>query len=237
MYKYFPHGSHDSLDKDVLVLIPEVLPRPQAKGLCDSFKEFNANLITVKDGVVGWCYKGPIDEVNNGLLVTYNLHHQEHPCPVTRKVDRNKAVKAVRVVRGVLGQFTRTPFRDEVKAVLRDGSWKRKLLMIHKLKEDNALQYIDQSLILERRKFLAFQLGQLVALLDGEEVYTKSGVVSHLPSLEPCLYREPIANTELNQFIGWMCYRLDVSFHQIKDTSIIQCDDGSCADIKTEEPV
>lgn len=82
MYPVIRHGSENSLDVDAYVIVPESMTMQEAKKLCDSYKDINANLLSIKDGVVNWCYKGTVDECNNSILATYNLHKQESECPV-----------------------------------------------------------------------------------------------------------------------------------------------------------
>lgn len=62
------HGSENSLDVETYVIIPKPLSFTDAKKLCDSYKESNANLLTVTNGLVDWCYKGTVDECNNSIL-------------------------------------------------------------------------------------------------------------------------------------------------------------------------
>lgn len=40
------------------------------------------------------------------------------------------------------------------------------------------------------KKVIAFQLGQILGLLEGREFYTKSSISKYYPSLKPYLYRE-----------------------------------------------
>jgi hypothetical protein len=81
-YPIIIHGSENSLDVDAYVLVPQALGFKEAKSLCDSFKQINANLLYVENGQVSWCYKGTIDECNNSILATYSLHHQQFANPI-----------------------------------------------------------------------------------------------------------------------------------------------------------
>ena len=47
------HGSEDSLDKDIYVVIEEpILNLQECKVLCESYKGYNANLICIENGQV-----------------------------------------------------------------------------------------------------------------------------------------------------------------------------------------
>jgi hypothetical protein len=54
------HGSENSLDRDAYVIVPEPMAIQEAKSLCEQYPALNANIITVDNGQVSWCYKGTI---------------------------------------------------------------------------------------------------------------------------------------------------------------------------------
>ena len=127
MYPVIKHGSEDSLDTDAYIIIPEPLTIQEAKKLCDSYKDVNGNLLSVKDGVVNWCYKGTVDECNNSILATYALHKQISANPITAALPRSYALKMIRTVRGLLSYHSRTEKREEVKKALQSDDMLFKL--------------------------------------------------------------------------------------------------------------
>lgn len=191
-FPYIRHGSEDSLDEDVHILIPEALPRGIAKSMCDAFFKFeNPNLIVVEGGVVAWTYKGAVDETNNAILRTYGHHKQEHPNPIKMHVTRNVAVKIARTVRGLLGVVSRTQYRSIVKpAIANHDSMQAKLDALRKV-DLMQIEDFGKRDTVDSRKFIAFQVAQCLALArDGYEIYTKSEAAIMFPELRSCLYRE-----------------------------------------------
>lgn len=191
------HGSENSLDTDAYVLVDSPMSFKDAKLLCDSFKNINANLLHIEDGVVAWCYKGTVDECNNSILATYTLHEQEYPCPVTRKLERSYALKMMRTVRGLLSYFSRTEHREIVKKALRSSKMDEKIAVLRKIDIQSVKEFEKNSLI-EVYKFLAFQLGQTYALLkDDKELFTKNEVSDYYPSLKVYLDRQDADSSDL----------------------------------------
>lgn len=189
MYPIIYHGSEDSLDVDAYVIIPQELPFNEAKKLCDSYKEINANLLSVKDGVVNWCYKGTVDECNNSMLNTYHLHKQNHPNPIKNKLERSYSLKLVRTIRGLLSYHSRTDKRIEVKKALSSSDLSFKMEILSSIDLTKVSDYEKNSLT-EVYKFFAFQLGQTYALLkDNVELFTKKDVAQHYPKMAPYLKR------------------------------------------------
>ena len=84
-YPVISHGSENSLDKDVYVIIPEPITQQNAKILCEKYLPLNANVIVVNDGQISWSYKGTIDECNNSILATYDFHEQICENPIQKK--------------------------------------------------------------------------------------------------------------------------------------------------------
>jgi hypothetical protein len=189
MYPVILHGSENSLDIDAYVIVPEPMTMQEAKKLCDSYKEINANLLSVKDGVVVWSYKGTVDECNNSILATYHLHKQEHPSPITQKLERSYGLKMIRTVRGLLSYHSRTDIRDQVKKALQTPDMDFKLDLMLSIDLRNVADYQKTSLV-ETYKFFAFQIGQTLALLkDNVELFTKNSVADYYPALRPYLER------------------------------------------------
>lgn len=208
--KFNIHGSEDSLDIDVFVEVDDHWMNPNHKpnilvaectrlagpvaGLIGVQENLvNCNICVVRDGVIVWCAKGDATESNNALLRTYSLHRQQKfPCFVQRTVERNVNAKIHRAVRGVLGTFTRTQYRVEVKACLRSKVALRERVRVLKGLDLSDLVWessVDNAMIVDELKRAAFQTGQLLLLLRGVEVFTKSEVSRSIAGMEVFMKR------------------------------------------------
>lgn len=192
----YVHGSEDSLDLDVFYVFDKMPSFRDAKEFCASKIE-NRNAIVVKDGVVTDCYKGTVDEINNGLMVTYFLHKQEYPLIITKKLERDVLIKYIRVMRCLLSHCSRTIYRQNVKDALKSGSWSKRINTLKSINFDEIDDYGKGENKENIYKVFAFQLGQVLALHQGVELYTKSSVADFFPDLREYLYRMP--NTSFNK--------------------------------------
>jgi hypothetical protein len=187
------HGSEDSIDKDVYVVIPSpILDIQECKVMCESYTGLNANLICIENGQVTWCYKGTVDECNNSILSTYTLHPENtQPCPVTVKAERNWRLKVDRTVRGLLTYFSRTEHRVAIKAALRSEDMREKLEALKLIRLQAIPNFGKKGENKDVYKFIAFQLAQTIALVeDGHEIFTKQMAAKYDFELRPYLYRE-----------------------------------------------
>ena len=201
-YPVYTHGSEDSLDHDIYVIIDKPMDNHPSKKLCEQYLPANANLLVIEDGVVTWSYKGTIDECNNSLYHTYDLHEQKFKFPIERKLQRDFSLKMLRTIRGILSYVSRTELRVEIKKALRSSDIQVKI---------DALKLIDLTKIedfvkndkIEVYKFLAFQLGQTISLLDdNEELFTKSSVKEKYPTMVDFLSRKETDSViELQSFL------------------------------------
>lgn len=209
MHTIIIHGSEDSLDTDAYIIIKEKVSIEEAKSICNSFSDVNANLLVVEDGIVTWCFKGTVDECNNSIISTYGHHSQTHDNPIERKLDRSFALKLVRTVRGLLTYHSKTDKRKLIKAALKSEDL---ILKIETLKSINLADVDDfhKNTLTEVYKFFAFQIGQTYALLkDNVELFTKNEVASHYPKLAPYLKRVdgyPVDDLQdmWNEFNGYL---------------------------------
>ena len=215
------HGSEDSTDIDVHYVFNTQPSFIEAKAFCDSDKSENRNVISIKDGVVVGCYKGTIDEINNALLDTYSLHEQEYPLLVTKRVNRDSIMKLIRSIRIILSHLSRSQYRVDVKEALRSDDWNIKLDVLDSI----SLSSIGFNTLNKRLhssdilKVITFQIGQASLLMDGIEVYTKSGVCEYYPELSKFVHRDAdcdisILDKELHKFISKIrencpCYKSD----------------------------
>jgi hypothetical protein len=234
MIKYI-HGSEDSLDKDVIYVFDGMPSFKECQELCAS-KEENRNIIVVQNGIVNNCFKGTVDEINNGLYYTYSLHKQEHPLIIEKLIERDTLIKCVRVLRCLLSHCSRTQYRDEVKKAMRSSSWKERI-SITKTVNYLALNDYDKNGTLEDvLKIFAFQLVQSLELFKGNEIYTKSSAANFYPDLRKYLYREK--SSYRKPLMNLINYYLN-----LLDTIIIEEKDGLChfvefskiIDLKTEQ--
>jgi len=64
-----------------------------------------------------------------------------------------------------------------------------------------SLQSLASDITSEDVKYIAFQLGQTLALINGEEIFTKRALVSAFPTLQKFIYPESysFSSTELQQ--------------------------------------
>lgn len=191
MQKIFTHGSEDSLDHDVYAIFEEIPTFKEAKEYCNSLSpEMNANILVIKDGVVSWCFKGTVDECNNSLFRTYELHEQEHELPIMELITRDYEDKIVRTVRGLLSYFSRTELRLDIKKALRTTSFEEKMTTLRQCILSRDIDFKKTSHI-ELFKFYAFQIGQTRALVEDDiELFSKSQVAAHYPSVKDHLYRK-----------------------------------------------
>ncbi|MCP4137949.1 MAG: hypothetical protein GY754_43705 [bacterium] len=189
----FWFGSEDSIDEDVVYRFDEMPVAVECKEFCDG-KEENRNIIVIKEGIVQETYKGLPDEMNNALFYTYQHHKQEDELPVTRAVNRIVPLKVVRAIRSLLSMLSSGPQRAEIKAALKSGNFMQRKEM---------LAGLDLSPIAgdrEALKVAAFQFGQTQALVEGVELYTKSGISERYPELAGYLARNDNDTGKLARF-------------------------------------
>lgn len=209
----YVHGSEDSLDVDVFYVFDEMPSFKECQEFC-SDKEENRNIIVVKNGLVVDCYKGTVDEINNGLIMTYSLHDQDHDLIITRPVKRDALIKMVRAVRCFLSHCSRTQYRSLVKDALRSPSWKTKLEAIRNIDFASISDFGKNGSKEDVYKIFAFQIGQATGLFFGYELYTKSSIAVKYPALRKYLYREK--NTNVDDLIE--CLNVFLTFAENYET-------------------
>jgi len=197
---YYTHGSSDSIDRDLYYVFNEMPIFNDCVRFCKETPSENRNIITINDGVVTNCFKGTIDEVNNGLFYTYQLHQQEYPLLVTRLVERDVLIKSVRVVRCLFSHCSRTQYRDEVKKALNSPSWNYKIKVLQSIDFTQISDFGKNGTREDVLKIFAFQLGQILALFNGSELYTKNDIARQFPFYK-FLYRQPNNIKDLMPFV------------------------------------
>lgn len=209
------HGSENSLDIDAYIIIPKEISFKEAKAMCDSHKEINANLLVIEEGKVVWSYKGTIDECNNSILATYHLHEQNYACPIVEPVERDYGLKMLRTIRGLLSYTSRTQYRVDVKKALVSENLDFKLQVLENINL-NEIESFEKSSVIETYKFFAFQMGQTLALLqDNVELFTKNSVAQYYPELAPYLERKETLPVALQEFLTQFTLFAKDSYKQV----------------------
>ena len=190
----YVHGSQDSTDIDICYVLNRIPEFKEAQEFCAEGDESdNRNVMHISDGVVDYVFKGSVDEVNNAILSTYELHEQDYPLLIEKKLERDVPVKILRSVRIILSHLSRCQYRSEIKSALK-GDWTEKLTMLKNLNmHDIDWDLIDMNSKMDKlstRKTIAFQIGQTMALIFGHELYTKIDIADLFPMLGKSLYRE-----------------------------------------------
>lgn len=235
MIKYI-HGSEDSTDLDVYYVFKELPSFDECRKFCSADPAENRNIIVINNGIVTDCFIGTCDEINNGLIDTYNLHKQEYPLLVTKRVERDKEMKYIRATRGILSILSKTHYRPEIKNAL-NSNWNERLKTLKSLD----LTTIDFDNLGKRMngpdmlKVIAFQLGQSLGLLENCELYTKSSVANYYKDLRPFLYRENADKNILNAFIKTMVDYLEkIPVLEFEDKKVKFLETGKIVDLKHE---
>lgn len=217
------YGSNDSKDFDIFVQISRIpddedhedledikegviegLRRsiPRLKGTRDiDAKSMNVDLsfvhIDEDSKVMDWCEYDNLAEANNCLLTTFD-HHRFNTraydeAPVQAALTQNVSLKLVKNLRTILTCLSRTEYRQEVKRLLKEGSFAERIEFIAEFVSSNKLQGVesfnknlnDQ----EITKDLAFCFIQLHALMQGFEVFTKRDACMNYPDLAKYILR------------------------------------------------
>lgn len=230
--KYYLFGSENSLDYDILVeydSIPSDVDKAHA--ICKEFneqlsliypdKEINSNLITIKGNQIVNCHKGIIDELNNCLFYTYDLHKQRFSNPILNPVQRDLNEKILRVARFIITFYSRTELRKEIKTALR-GNLHQRLAVLKKIDFTKMTEFTGKK---ERPediwKVIAFQFGQSESIRNGydSDSYTKNGIIKNYPDLKNILNRGEIKENDLiilNFYLHSFIYYIEMNVHNLR---------------------
>jgi hypothetical protein len=210
-----------------MVILNEVPPtRDVCKNMCLEYDRLlkldgvdaNHNLCTVKEGMVDWVYKGTIDEVNNSMLDTFELHNQyDYGNAITKRMDRDIHLKAVRGLRIILSFFSRGECRKEVKAALKGGINDKIECLEMLIPRILTSYHLNKGVLteIEAYKTIAFQIGQVYGLYTDIELYTKQDIARWFPCLAPYLKREEVSTSRLV-----LCLR--ELLHTLKNCPVLQ---------------
>jgi len=203
-HKYYFYGSHNSIDKDVFIIVNEIPNNIETaiqymKSLNKKYNlNWNINMIVINDGVVVDCIpsKGSIYSLNNSLYYTYNNHTQYFENPIKRLIEPNTLLNIYKCVRNILTQLTRVnqKYRTNIKPTLKGiHPWYKKIEALEKVNfaEIETFNQKYQSDI-DTWKILAFYLGQSLSLLENIEIYTKDKCLEEHPCLDHFINRKQI---------------------------------------------
>lgn len=196
----YVYGSHNSLDIDSVYIVDTLPPLVDCKRICSENTTENMNLATIANGCISACYKGTVDELNNAVYMTYDLHEQTSPLLIERMVDRDIPLKFIRSIRSILSHLSRSQYREDIKLALR-SSWTERLNVLSNINlNDIDFGTLNKNMSAEDViKLIAFQIGQTKALIEGHEFFTKDDVGRYYPKLSPYLSR---SSTSLDDLIS-----------------------------------
>lgn len=212
---YYIFGSSDSVDCDIMVIVDAIGTIAESKVAMEQYasvlqphydRKININLAVIQDGIIADVFKGSVDECNNSVLHTYNLHPQTHSLQITRTLPRDPGLKALRSMRAILSFISRTQYRDIVKQAL-IGNAINKHCALNDIQLSTITEFGRKNInTVDFYKMLAFQMGQSYLLNQDVEVYTKDDISQHLPVLKTYLYRIPHQNPIIldNFKTGWL---------------------------------
>ncbi len=200
-------GSKSSQDMDCMCFVDEIPSTQESHELCSLYdaeigritgtdREVNSNLAIVKDGIIVETFKGTTEECNNSLMFTYELHTQYHPQQILHFVERDVELKVLRTCRVILSFWSRSTYRKDIKEALRGDVYK-KMEVINKINATEIKDLQKNVDFTDYLKVMAFQLGQTLALLEGQELYTKEDIAEYYPDLEKYLMREEVDSLQV----------------------------------------
>ena len=206
------YGSADSIDEDSLYIVdklPETIAECKEFCLSNKGDNENPNLATIDNGIINTCFKGTVDELNNAVYKTYSLHEQNYPLIIEHTVERDVHLKIVRAVRVIISHFTKSILRKELKSSLK-SSWNDRLNALRRIAtlKENEIDFGTLNPNMggcDVKKLVAFQIGQTLALINGDELYTKKEVSDYFPTLGKFLQRKEGDWAELGNELLKLC--------------------------------
>jgi len=213
-YKYQLFGSKNSIDYDVAIFVDVIhnsfelnnkIVKQCNSHIHDIFidksmpvKKLNCNLVVVNDNIVVDCFKGTNDEINNSLYMTYDNHIQFYENQIDRLVTRDIKLKHVRVLRILLSFLSRTENRQCVKYALKSKDNKVRTDCLNNINLQDVIDTTKRNIKYEDYlKIISFQIGQIIGLLKGIELYTKNDIGIVFPDLANMINRNKITKYDL----------------------------------------
>ena len=240
IYGNYIYGSSDSTDIDIAYIVDKLPSLNECKIFCSSDKNENRNLITIDDGIISNCYKGTKDELNNAIKNTYSLHHQNTPLLITKNVKRNIPLKIVRSIRSILSHLSRSQYRLEVKLALRsDFDCRLNTLLNIDLTTIDFTTLNNNMSKEDILKLIAFQSGQCLGLINGDEYFTKKEISLAYPELSKFIFRIEdtdisILNTFVHNFVNTI---KNIEYLDIDDNNVLFINDDIIINLKTEQVI
>lgn len=240
IYGSYIYGSSDSIDVDIAYIVDKLPSLNECKIFCSSDKNENRNLITINNGIITSCYKGTKDELNNAIKNTYSLHHQNTPLLITKSVDRNIPLKIVRSIRSILSHLSRSQYRSEVKLALRsDFNCRLNTLLNIDLTTIDFTTLNNNMLREDILKLIAFQSGQCLCLINGDEYFTKKEISLAYPELSKFLFRIEdtdisILNTFVHNFVNTI---KNMEYRNIDNNTVLFIKEDIIIELKAEQVI
>ncbi len=183
-------GSKDSIDYDILVIVDKIYSIEHSHALIKQLNEYyqliyvdkkiNCNLgVLANDYTLVDVFKGSVDECNNALYYTYSNHIQPGINLINKVVKRDIELKFKRVARHLLTFFSRdAKLRTEIKDALRSDDFIKRITVIKKINFNNYINFDfkKNEYAEDIWKVISFQLGQVIELYKGNEIYDKDGI-------------------------------------------------------------
>lgn len=240
IYGSYIYGSSDSTDVDIAYIVDELSSLNECKHFCSDDKTENRNLITINKGIITNCYKGTKDELNNAIKNTYSLHHQTTPLLITKSVDRNIPLKIVRAIRSILSHLSRSQYRSEVKLALRsDFDCRLNTLLNIDLTTIDFTTLNNNMSKEDILKLIAFQSGQCLGLINGDEYFTKKEISLAYPELSKFIFRIEdtdisILNTFVHNFVNVI---KNMEYRNIDNNTVLFIKEDIIIELKTEQVI
>lgn len=210
-------GSEDSLDYDIIVYVEKLGNIAQCRAEISIFekevfglileagwptKKINLNLGMASNGIFVDVFKGTPDEVTNSVYNTAKLHQQLFESQITRTLPRDFGIKALRSTRAIISFLSHSDLRPKIKKALA-GDVQDKISLLKDIRFSSITDLGNKnSNLIDYYKTCAFQMGQVCALADGVELYSKAEIADKYPELRPFLYREGGDPLALDLFKG-----------------------------------
>lgn len=176
-----------------------------------SNKPLNVNFASIgEDRLIYWSFKGTPDECNNSIFLTCDKHEQKDELIISGLKKRDIGAKIIRSTREILATVTRSEFRTKAKVgICSDIDLKNRLeIMAEIIPHLKELTYYNDSVpakpkrkLLDIRKSfkgLAFQMGQILGLINGIEYFDKTDVAEDYPTLKPFLLMKTVSEDSVS---------------------------------------
>ncbi|ASV44186.1 hypothetical protein PBI_SCTP2_171 [Salicola phage SCTP-2] len=199
-----PLNSDGGPDKRELMKIKNTLKKHLAKkSRTITENDIDLQFIKIINGEVVWAENKDVEETQNCIMETFYNHsfnyHNHDSCPVEDYAKQSISLKAIKVIRHTLSFLSRTSYRDQVKDLMKNGSFSERVQFITERLENDFSDIHDfgkKQDIVDIYKCLAFYYAQLYGLINKQHIFTKFDVCVRYPDIAPYIIREPGNNGE-----------------------------------------